>query len=46
MVNMKSWRTRRLNDGWTVKTADHKPSAHFERTIAITADGPIILTKE
>ncbi len=46
MVNMKSWRTRRLNDGWTVKTADHKPSAHFERTIAITADGPIVLTKE
>ena len=46
MVNMKSWRTRRLNDGWTVKTADHKPSAHFERTVAITANGPIILTKE
>ena len=46
MVNMKSWRTRCLNDGWTVKTADHKPSAHFERTVAITADGPIILTKE
>lgn len=46
MVNMKSWRTRRMSDGWTVKTADHKPSAHFERTIAITADGPVILTKE
>ncbi|MGI6220765.1 MAG: type I methionyl aminopeptidase [Coriobacteriales bacterium] len=46
MVNMKSWRTRLMKDGWGVKTADHKPSAHFERTIAITADGPIVLTKE
>lgn len=46
MVNMKSHKTRQMKDGWGVKTADHKPSAHFERTVAITADGPIILTKE
>lgn len=46
MVNMKSARTKRMRDGWGVKTADRKPSAHFERTIAITADGPLILTKE
>ena len=46
MVNMKKWRTRQIDDGWGVKTVDRKPSAHFERTIAITADGPIVLTKE
>ena len=46
MVNMKSHRTRKCKDGWGVKTADHMPSAHFERTVAITADGPVILTKE
>ena len=32
-------------DGWTVKTVDGKLSAHFEHTIAITADGPVIMTK-
>lgn len=46
MVNMKSYKTRRCKDGWGVKTADHLPSAHFERTVAITADGPLILTQE
>lgn len=33
-----------LDDGWTVITADKKPSAHFEHTIAITKDGPKRLT--
>ena len=33
-----------LDDGWTVITADKKPSAHFEHTIAITKDGPVRLT--
>ena len=46
MVNMKSYRTRLCADGWGVKTHDHLPSAHFERTVAITAAGPIILTQE
>jgi methionyl aminopeptidase len=32
-------------DGWTVATADHSLAAHWEHTIAITADGPRILTQ-
>ncbi|MBR2521801.1 MAG: type I methionyl aminopeptidase [Coriobacteriales bacterium] len=46
MVNMKSHRTKRMKDGWTVKTVDGLPSAHYEKTVAITADGPLILTQE
>lgn len=38
-------KTRTLKDGWTVVTADRSLAAHFEHTIAITADGPEILTK-
>lgn len=45
MVNLGGWQTKILGDGWTVVTADGKPSAHFEHTIAITAKGPEILTK-
>ena len=33
-----------LNDGWTVVTEDGQPSVHFEHTVALTADGPVILT--
>jgi len=33
-----------LEDGWTVRTVDGKPSAHFEHTVAIGDDGPEILT--
>ncbi|MDP2653846.1 MAG: type I methionyl aminopeptidase [Candidatus Omnitrophota bacterium] len=44
MVNLGTWQTRILEDGWTVVTSDGKPSAHFEHTIAITAEGPEILT--
>ena len=44
MVNMGTLHTRMLNNGWTVVTEDGKPSAHFEHTIAITAQGPEILT--
>jgi methionyl aminopeptidase len=36
--------TRLLDDGWTVVSADGRPSAHFEHTVAITADGPWVLT--
>jgi len=36
MVNLGSWQTKILQDGWTVVTQDGKPSAHFEHTIAIT----------
>ena len=34
-----------LEDGWTVVTLDGKPSAHFEHCVAITKDGPEILTQ-
>lgn len=45
MINMGTHAVNVLNDGWTVVTADGKPSAHFEHTIAITPDGPDILTR-
>lgn len=45
MINLGSDKVRVLDDGWTVITADGKPSAHFEHTIAVTPDGPEILTK-
>ncbi len=44
MVNVGSPRTHLLRDGWTVITADGKLSAHFEHTIAVTEDGPEVLT--
>jgi methionyl aminopeptidase len=44
MVNVGTWKTRVLNDGWTVVTADGSLSAHFENTIAVTEDGPLVLT--
>ncbi|NLP47899.1 MAG: type I methionyl aminopeptidase [Clostridiales bacterium] len=45
MINQGSAAIRLMPDGWTVKTLDGKLSAHFEHTIAITADGPLILTQ-
>ena len=44
MVNMGTDRVEILSDGWTVVTLDGKPSAHFEHTVAITKNGPEILT--
>jgi methionyl aminopeptidase len=44
MVNAGSAGTRLLGDGWSVVTADGRRSAHFEHTIAITDDGPEVLT--
>lgn len=44
MVNMGSYKVKVLDDCWTVITADNKYSAHFEHTIAITNNGPEILT--
>jgi methionyl aminopeptidase len=44
MVNVGTWRTRSLADGWTVVTADGKRCAHFEHTIAITDGEPLVLT--
>jgi methionyl aminopeptidase len=45
MINLGTERVRVLDDGWTVITLDGKPSAHFEHTIAVTANGPEILTR-
>jgi methionyl aminopeptidase len=45
MVNMGDSKTKTLEDKWTVVTFDGKPSAHFEHTVAITSDGPEILTR-
>ncbi len=45
MVNQGTYRVKTLPDGWTVKTLDGKLSAHFEHTIAVTSDGPVILTQ-
>src|SRR5712692_3130679 len=45
MVNMGSHFTKTLKDGWTVVTVDGLPSAHAEHTIAITEDGPELLTR-
>ncbi|MBE6631196.1 MAG: type I methionyl aminopeptidase [Ruminococcaceae bacterium] len=45
MVNVGSCEVKELPDGWTVKTADGKLSAHYEHTVAMTEEGLIILTK-
>ncbi len=44
MVNVGTYNVFTLDDGWTVVTADKKPSAHYEHTITITEDGPLILS--
>lgn len=44
MVNLGSHHTKVLSDGWTVVTVDGQPSAHVEHTIAITEEGPEVLT--
>jgi methionyl aminopeptidase len=44
MINQGTFAVKSLSDGWTVVTNDGKLSAHFENTIAITAEGPVILT--
>lgn len=44
MINQGTWRANILKDGWTAVTADGKLSAHFEHSIAITKDGPLVLS--
>lgn len=46
MVNQGGFEVETLADKWTLVTADGKLSAHFEHTIAVTRDGPEILTRE
>ena len=45
MVNQGGHKVQVQKDGWTTVTRDGKLSAHFEHTVAITPDGPVILTK-
>ncbi|MCH7759155.1 type I methionyl aminopeptidase [Patescibacteria group bacterium] len=45
MVNVGDWKIKVADDGWTVVTADHSLSAHFEHTILVTKDGAEVLTK-
>lgn len=45
MVNMGSWESKILDNGWTAVTVDGLASAHFEHTVAITDNGPKILTQ-
>ena len=46
MVNMGTRKVKQCSDGWLVRTRDGKPSVHFEKTVAITEDGPVVLTTE
>jgi methionyl aminopeptidase len=45
MVTLGTWEVEVLSDGWTAVTKDHSLAAHFEHTIAITDQGPDILTQ-
>lgn len=44
MINAGVYQVKMLDDNWTIVTADGKWSVHFEHTIAVTEDGPMILT--
>lgn len=44
MINAGCAEVKILADGWTAVTVDGRPSSHFEHTVAITVDGPVILT--
>jgi methionyl aminopeptidase len=45
MINAGGFQVRILNDNWTIVTVDGKRSVHFEHTVAIAQEGPLILTK-
>ena len=44
MVNLGTFEVKVLKDGWTVVTKDKSPSAHFEHSVAVTENGPLILS--
>jgi methionyl aminopeptidase len=44
MINMGTHRIKQLNDGWTILTADGKPSAHFEHNVALIDGKPELLS--
>ena len=45
MINLGNKEIKTDDDGWTIRTLDGKLSAHFEHTIAVTAEGPLVLSK-
>ncbi len=45
MTSMGGWQVRILKDGWTAVTQDGSYAAHFEHTVAVTENGPLILSK-
>jgi methionyl aminopeptidase len=45
MINVGSWEVTIKDNGWTAVTRDGLASAHFEHTVALTKNGPEILTK-
>ncbi len=45
MVNAGHFGVKVLDDGWTVVTDDAKPSAHFEHSVAVTEDGPFVMSR-
>lgn len=45
MINVGTWQVETLDDNWTVVTKDRKWSAHFEHSVAITENGPLILSE-
>ena len=46
MVNTGKWQSQMDANGWTARTIDGGRSAQYEHTLAITEDGPIILTQQ
>lgn len=46
MVNTGDWRSKMGKNGWTASTIDGGLSCQFEHTLAITKDGPVILTDQ
>jgi methionyl aminopeptidase len=46
MINMGKYPVEVLENQWTIITQDRLPSAHFEHTIVITPNGPVILSSE
>jgi methionyl aminopeptidase len=44
MINLGVKEVKQLSDGWTIVTRDGKPSAHFEHDVAITEEGPMVLS--
>ena len=46
MITLGTHKTHVMRDGWLVVTQDGKPAAHFEKTVAITDDGPVLVSVE